>query len=790
MKKFYYRQLLISFIGTLLISYNSNLNAQYTLIDNDVVVTNGYIDACTYSFAVKDIIIPDSLDGQEIIGITNKTYPNGTFENKLINSVKLPATIKEIGDFAFYGNNLSAVVLPDSLERIGGRSFSMNKISTITITDKVTKIAFQAFLGNKLTTVYIPNNVVTIEYNAFYNNLITSVTIESNPNLAYIGGGAFSSNPFSSFDIPEITKSGFVDWADQNGNSFGKAAHINNFDNAYTAMYEYTLTDDDVVVVDGEIISCSYNFTMKNIIIPDTLDGQAVKKTGDNVFYNKGIRSVSFPVTLENIGDNSFNFNVITKLTIPKNIKTIGYTAFYHNKINTLIIPDTCQLSFVDIGAFTYLNTISYFILPCTEIPGYTFHGWIDNKLLTYNAGDTAKDLNLRYTSVLTANINLFSFDANGGSGIMEDLNIATDSVFHLPENIFIRPEYKFLGWADSANGSAKYADASEYKMGPESHKTLYAVWTNLYDVRFISDSGGEISGNVSQKVLYNYNASTVIALPDTGYRFVKWETLHNDSISNIPDLTVEHVITDTTLRAIFALKQYSVVFNNSEGGTLTGVINQTVEHGNNASQVAAVPSPGYHFKEWETVSGDSLTNSLSLITTNIISDTIINAVFEPNTNTLHFYSNGGSGSMFDMYINTNETVNLLPNMFIREGYTFTGWSATADGNVEYADEDSYIMGNESNYSLYSIWSINTYIQNSITDEFKVFPNPANGIIYCYTEVPAIIEIYNLSGKILEKFDKNEFTIAIDLTKYAEKTLIFRYIDKQGNSETITIINK
>jgi hypothetical protein len=43
------------------------------------------------------------------------------------------------------------------------------------------------------------------------------------------------------------------------------------------SMAQYTLSDDDVVVMDGIIQSCSYDFTIKDIIIPEILDGQTVK---------------------------------------------------------------------------------------------------------------------------------------------------------------------------------------------------------------------------------------------------------------------------------------------------------------------------------------------------------------------------------------------------------------------------------------------------------------------------------------------------------------------------------
>ena len=76
-------------------------NAQtYKLGDDDVVVNNGIIESCSYNFAQKHIIIPDSLDGQKVTGIVSKSpYYYGVFYNKGLLEVQLPSTLKTIGNY-------------------------------------------------------------------------------------------------------------------------------------------------------------------------------------------------------------------------------------------------------------------------------------------------------------------------------------------------------------------------------------------------------------------------------------------------------------------------------------------------------------------------------------------------------------------------------------------------------------------------------------------------------------------------------------------------------------------
>ncbi len=108
----------------LLFTFNFSLvtvTAQYTLTDDDVVVTNGTIESCSYDFTVKDIIIPQTLDGQTVTGIADgRDFDDGVFYNKGIVTVQLPATLEHIGDFAFAENNLTSVTIPNSVTYIGG----------------------------------------------------------------------------------------------------------------------------------------------------------------------------------------------------------------------------------------------------------------------------------------------------------------------------------------------------------------------------------------------------------------------------------------------------------------------------------------------------------------------------------------------------------------------------------------------------------------------------------------------------------------------------------------------
>lgn len=96
-----------------------------------------------------------------------------------------------------------------------------------------------------------------------------------------------------------------------------------------------------------------------------------------------------------------------------------------------------------------------------------------------------------------------------------------------------------------------------------------------------------------------------------------------------------------------------------------------------------------------------------------IFSDTEIKAV--PNTYTIKFDANGGSGTMSDVSyaydkIQTTDTT-LPPNKFTKGTSTFKGWAVEAEGAVQYTDMNSIqdivnsmAMGNKTELTLYAVW--------------------------------------------------------------------------------------
>ena len=456
------QQIGLSILLLLLMEYT--VTAQYTLTDNDVVVTGGIIESCSYDFAIKDIIIPSTLDGQTVTGIADRPSINlGVFYNKGITSLALPSTLTSIGNCAFNTNEITSLDVSSctDLTTIGGSAFYYNSITSLNFSNctNLISIGEAAFIWNDISSLNLTiPTLESIGESAFSHNELITLNLSSCTALVSIGANAFYDNHDASystyltnFDLPTPNITGYIldYWEDGSSNQYLGGATVSDLATSYTAnlieaynvtftitdgtdpisgatvslsgygtvlsnasgvatfsgvvpasnisysvsassystenstvsvvnanvnktvtlsfLTTYTLTDADVVVTDGVIQSCSYDFAIKNIIIPGTLDGQTVvgikdvNINTDGIFYNKGITSVVFPESLNSIGNSAFSYNLITNVDLSActALSSIGNYAFYVNSIFSINLPNS--LNHMGIAAFNnnQINTVN-----------------------------------------------------------------------------------------------------------------------------------------------------------------------------------------------------------------------------------------------------------------------------------------------------------------------------------------------------------------------------------------------------------------------------------------------
>ena len=259
-----------------------------------------------------------------------------------VRSVKLPKSLKHIGNYAFVGCKGELTVgcnIPSSgLDGV----FCSTDFSKVVIEDGVTRIGENAFLYNiNLKTVEGAENVQIVDEDAFcYCSSLTSINL---PNVHTIGAGAFAKCVNLTYiNFPNIRRIG--DWAFE-----------------LCSSLKYIELSEDVEFIDW----CAFADCTGEIVINCNIDdcalrwgafskvviGPSVKHIGESAFKGcKGelfihcdtedselslfdgaeFTTATFGEEVNRIGENLFfNNDSLRTVTIGPNVKAIGLNAFY-----------------------------------------------------------------------------------------------------------------------------------------------------------------------------------------------------------------------------------------------------------------------------------------------------------------------------------------------------------------------------------------------------------------------------------------------------------------------------
>ncbi|MBR6745590.1 MAG: InlB B-repeat-containing protein [Clostridia bacterium] len=226
------------------------------------------------------------------------------------------------------------------------------------------------------------------------------------------------------------------------------------------------------------------------------------------------------------------------------------------------------------------------------------------------------------------------------------------------------------------------------------THFSYYAIAERHPLVSFDTVGAGEIE---RQSVKRDTLASEPTAPQKTGYTFGGWT-----ADGELWDFAEDTVKKDVTLTAKWIPNQYGITLE-ANGGSLQTQSFSIAYMSTFASLPESVTKNGYTFLGWYTSAsgGTQVTRDTVMQTAG---DLTLHARFEANENQIHFHANGGTGTMADVTLTTDASAKLPAVTFTRPGYLFLGWSSAAEGEVEYANKGSYLMGPAPSYTLYAIW--------------------------------------------------------------------------------------
>ena len=571
-----------------------------------------------------EITIPNT-----VISITEKAFVN----RGNLSSVTISSAVASIALDAFSGcGSLTAIDVVSDNENFSaanGILFNKDKTTiircleaksaTYTIPSTVTRIADSAFYNcKKITSITLTDDLVGIGCGAFAGCIQLKFNNQSNASyLGKTGNNYFALIAANSTDITECTI-----------NSNCKVIAEDAFQNC-SSLSEITIPTSVTSINKNAFKGCS-NLTIrcKAVSQPAGWDGQwnpdnrpvewtkqwTVTVLANNSAYGSvtggGIVIDGSTTTITATPATGCKFvkwsNGLTNTnkTITVTSDTTLTAVFEIIKYNVTLSANNAAYGIVEgSGTFAYGSTTTVTAIPAI---GYKFVKW--------NNGSTKATETITVTSNLTMiaefaavvwNVSLSTNNSSYGtvSGGGSITHGSTTTITATPKT-----GYKFVKWSNDLTSPNNTITVT-------SDTTLTAVFEIInYNVTVAANNSayGTVEGGGS---IAHGSATTIIATPAEGYKFVRWS---NGSTNATQTITVT---SDLTLTAEFAAVVWNVSLsaNNISYGTVSG--GGSIADGSTTT-ITATPAEGCDFVKWS----NGLTNATETIT--VTSDTTLVAEF------------------------------------------------------------------------------------------------------------------------------------------------------------------
>lgn len=231
--------------------------------------------------ALTSLVIPKTVEK-----IGSNAFGLGEIENLTLNE-----GLKEIGEYAFYYNNIKSLVIPSTVEKIGESAFgSCFLLKNLTLQDGIKEIGDNAFQVTNIKNLFIPKTLEKLGESVFPDINKENIEIDKDSKIKE-----------ELLTYKFILKDGYY---------------------KYYGDFIYSLFGED------EICLQKYVGEDEVVEIPKEINGKKIKQLGMDIFSGTNVKKVIIPETVEKIDNSSFSKIKIEEVTIPKSVKIIASFAF------------------------------------------------------------------------------------------------------------------------------------------------------------------------------------------------------------------------------------------------------------------------------------------------------------------------------------------------------------------------------------------------------------------------------------------------------------------------------
>ena len=255
------------------------------------------------------------------------------------------------------------------------------------------------------------------------------------------------------------------------------------------------------------------------------------------------------------------------------------------------------------------------------------------------------------------------------------------------------------------------------------------------YTVTVKTDGNGTASASHAKAVVGTEIILT--ATPNAGYHFKEWQVMSGDVTVRDDKFTMPG--SDVEVKAIFeedappTPTEYTVTVKTDGNGTASASHAKAVV--GTEIILTATPNAGYHFKEWQVMSGDVTVRDDKFTMPG--SDVEVKAIFEedapptPTEYTVTFDGNDGTPSVGSM-TTTKQKLTSLPDAS-RSKHSFNGWYTEKSGGTKITTDTVF----SANTTVYAHWT-HTGDNNPPVNYYTLRFETGGG-----SAIPGVRETYN-----------------------------------------------
>ena len=267
-------------------------------------IVSGAVSIVGYTEETKNVVIPKTLDGYNVISIESSAFKGNTS----ITTLSFQGNVREIGTTAFSGcTSLKSVTLPDSLLSLGNHAFKNTAISSIVIPAKLEKTGYYSPFEDcpELTSVTFAAGMKTIPNKILWNaSSVRSLTIPD--SITEIGNYALSGTGITEFkghnNITGIGNNAFMNCASLN--TVQLPSGLRSIGN-----HAFKNTAISSIVIPANLEKTEYYSPFEDCPeLTSVTFATGIKTIPTKTLWNaKYVKTVTIPVSVKNINNYAFN---------------------------------------------------------------------------------------------------------------------------------------------------------------------------------------------------------------------------------------------------------------------------------------------------------------------------------------------------------------------------------------------------------------------------------------------------------------------------------------------------